>query len=164
MLEDLMRLASDKPKKYSKVMKSLGICLSFKEHMMLLRSLSKKFKEFVENKVGTMCPDRLIYYNMKPGFVFPLRNNKIIQLTNKVHIYLWHYYPDYNQWLFNYILNKEIYFVMDELNRHRIVYAYNMFKFKKLKYCKIMNMNISGLYLNGLVACAERVCFKNVVF
>ena len=53
---------------------------------------------------------------------------------------------------------------MDELNGRRAVFAYNMFKFKPLKYCKIMNMNISGLYLNGLVACAERVCFKNVVF
>ena len=27
-----------------------------------------------------------------------------------------------------------------------------------------MNMNLAGLYLNGLSAGAERVCFKNIVF
>lgn len=111
-----------------------------------------------------MCPNRLLYYNMKPGYVYPNRNNKIIQLTNKVHMYLWHYYPDYNQWLFNYIINKEIYLVIDELNNRRTSFMYNMIKFKALKYLKVMNMSLTGLYLNGLAAGAERICFKNVVF
>ena len=78
MIENLMKLASDRPKKYFKMMQSLGVCLSFKEHMMLLRCLSKKFKQFIEGKIANLCPDRLIYYNMKPGFIFPLRNNKIV--------------------------------------------------------------------------------------
>lgn len=101
---------------------------------------------------------------MKPGYVYPSRNNKIIQLTNKVHMYLWHYYPDYNQWLFNYIINKEIYLVIDELNNRRTSFMYNMIKFKALKYLKVMNMSLTGLYLNGLASGAERICFKNVVF
>ena len=85
-------------------------------------------------------------------------------MTNKVHLYMWHYYPDYNQWIFNYILNKEIFLVLDEVNNRRVSFAFNMFKFKKLKYMKFMNLNLTGLYLNGLVQAAERVCFKNVVF
>jgi len=54
--------------------------------------------------------------------------------------------------------------VIDELNNRRTSFMYNMIKFKPLKYLKVMNMNLNGLYLNGLAAGAERVCFKNVVF
>jgi hypothetical protein len=132
--------------------------------MKLTRLINTKFKKVVEAKIQKLCPSRLLYYNMKPGYVYPSRNNKIIQLTNKVHMYLWHYYPDYNQWLFNYIINKEIYLVIDELNNRRTSFMYNMIKFKALKYLKVMNMSLTGLYLNGLAAGAERICFKNVVF
>ena len=120
--------------------------------MLKLRILNKKLKELVEKNIELLCPDRLLYYNFKPGYVYPHRNNKIIQLTNKVHIYMWHYYPDYNQWLWNYILNKQIYFVIDELNNRRVSFCYNMMKNKPMKYLKIMNSNLTGLYLNGLVA------------
>ena len=53
---------------------------------------------------------------------------------------------------------------MDELNCKRISFAYNMLKFKKLAYLKLMNLTIAGLYMNGLAAEAERICAKNVVF
>ncbi|CDW75764.1 UNKNOWN [Stylonychia lemnae] len=132
--------------------------------MTTSRRLSKQMKYFVESKIQFFCPDRVFYYNFKPGFIYPARNNKIIQLPNKVHLYLWHYFPDYNQWLFNYILNREIYLVMDELNHRRTTFCFTIFKNKKIKYLKLMNGSIIGLYLNGLAACAERICFKNVVF
>ena len=53
---------------------------------------------------------------------------------------------------------------MDELSNKKISSAYQLLQFKRLKYLKIMNTAISGLYLNGLVAAAERACFKNVIF
>eukprot|EP00347_Sterkiella_histriomuscorum_P003974 403362225 len=137
---------------------------TFKHHMMVTRKLGKKMKQFVETKIQFFCPERVFYYNFKPGYVYPTRNNKIIQLVNKVHIYLYHYFPDYNQWLFNYVMNREVYLVMDELNERRTTFCYNMFKHKKIKYLKLMNGQIRGSYLNGLAACCERICFKNVVF
>ena len=147
-----------------RVLISFLSCFNFKWHMMITWRLSKAMKNFVETKIQFFCTDRLFFYSFKPGYVYPARNNKIIQLPNKVHLYLYHYFPDYNQWVFNYILNKEIYLVMDELNHRRTTFCYNIFKYKKIKYLKIMNASIVGLYLNGLVANAERVCFKNVVF
>ena len=54
--------------------------------------------------------------------------------------------------------------MLDEVNNRVVGFAHNMFKNKKMKYMKFMNLNLTGLYLNGLVARAERVCFKNVVF
>lgn len=60
------------------IFKQIGICLTFKEHMTKLRFLSKTFKDFVERQIEHLCPDRLLYYNFKPGFVYPQRNNKII--------------------------------------------------------------------------------------
>jgi len=118
----------------------------------------------IEQKMPKLCQSRLLYYNMKPGYVYPARNNKIVQLTNKVHLYMWHYYPDYNQWLFNYIVGKELYLVIDELNQKRLSCIKNMLSFVKMKYLKVMNMRMTGIVINGLASCAERICLKNVVF
>jgi len=166
MLGDLIVPCYDneQQKLNTKVLFALLENFNFKFHMCHLRLLSKTFKEFIEKKVHLFCKDRLLYYSFKPGYIYPARNNKIVQLTNKVHLYMWHYFPDYNQWLFNYIIDKEIYFVIDELNNRRVSFCYNMMKYRKLKYLKVMNTNISGLYVNGLCQAAERVCFKNVVF
>ena len=103
---------------------------------------------------------------MKPGYIYPTRNNKCLQLVTHVHLYLWHYYPDYNQWLFNYMLAPHIkfYLVIDELNARRVSFMFNVVKYQPIAYLKICNLTLSGLYLNGLTQGADRVCFKNVVF
>lgn len=165
MLNELINLASQEPRQYEAVLASVYKNLSFKEHMTTARMLNRQSRKLIETKIDVYCPtDRLIYYNMKPGYVYPTRNNKVVQLTNKNHLYLWHYYPDYNQWIFNYILNKEFYLVIDELNARRVSFIYNILKFQPIKYLKVANMNLAGLYLNGLASGAERICFKNVVF
>jgi hypothetical protein len=165
MLNEILTLAASEPRQYESVLASIFKNISFKEHMTTTRMISKGTRKIIESKIDLYCPtDRLLYYNMKPGYVYPTRNNKIVQLTNKVHLYLWHYYPDYNQWIFNYMLNKEFYLVIDELNNRRTSFIFNIVKFRPIKYLKIMNMNLVGLYLNGLSAGSERICFKNVVF
>ena len=110
-----------------------------------------------------MCPERILYYNMKPGYVYPQRNNKIVQLTNKVHLYFWHYFPDYNQWLFNYIIDKEIYLIMDELNTDKVSKLKGMLAYQPIKYLKIVHMPCASRAINGLTAYAERVYLQNVV-
>lgn len=91
----------------------------------------------------------MLYYNMKPGYVFPLRNYRIIQLTNKVHIFVWHYWPDYNQWLFNYIINRDqIYLVCDELDCRRLNFMCKVFKGVKLEYLKFANCRVTGQQLS----------------
>ena len=137
---------------------------SFKHHVNTTRLLCKNFKYLIEAKINKFCPERVLKYSFKPGFIYPTRNNKIIMLPNIVHIYLYHYFPDYNQWIFNYVLNREFHLTMDTLNHRRTTFCYTIFKFKKIKYLKLVNLGIVGLYLNGLVANAEKVCFKNVVF
>ena len=97
MLNELINLTSSEPRTYDVVLSSIFKHLNFKEQMTTARMLSRKSRKIIENKIDVYCPtDRILYYNMKPGYVYPTRNNKIIQLTNKVHMYLWHYYPDYN--------------------------------------------------------------------
>lgn len=60
------------------IFREIGACLTFKEHMTKLRVLSKLLKDFVEKNIEYLCQERLLYYNFKPGFVYPQRNNKII--------------------------------------------------------------------------------------
>ena len=163
MLLTLLTLSTDCPD-YLRSLYTILSYFTFKFHILITRRLCKPLKLFVESKIHNFCPERPFHYKFTPGYVYPARNNKIIQLPNKVHISLYHYFPDYNQWLFNYILNKEIYLVMDELNHRRTTFCFTIFKFKKIKYLKIMNSQIVGLYLNGLASCAERICFKNMVF
>lgn len=99
--------------------------LSFKELMLKARLLDRRMRHLIETKIDYLCRDRLLYYNMKPGYIMPQRYFKIIQLTNRVHIYCWHYWPDYNQWFLNYIMppereatkqTREVYLVIDELD------------------------------------------------
>jgi hypothetical protein len=137
---------------------------SFRHHALVIRKISRIFKEFVESKIKHFCPHRELHYNMKPGYVYPTRNNKLIQLPNVVHLTLYHYFPDYNQWLFNYMLNRDLHVTMDSLNHRRTTFCFTIFRNKKIKYLKMMNLGIVGLYLNGIVMRAERICFRNVVF
>lgn len=62
------------------------------------------------------------------------------------------------------MLAGDFYLVVDELNSRRLSFVYNQCKYRKIKYLKVANCNLIGLYLNGLSANAERICFKNVVF
>ncbi len=59
---------------------------------------------------------------------------------------------------------KELYLVMDEMNQRNNTLCYNLLKYRNIKYLKITNSHIVGSHVNGLVALAERVCFKNIVF
>ncbi len=75
----LDRLLNNKVKGLGLIIFSeIGACLTFKEHMTKLRVLSKSFKDFIEKNIENLCQERLLYYNFKPGFVYPQRNNKII--------------------------------------------------------------------------------------
>jgi hypothetical protein len=84
-------------------------------------------------------------------------------LTNKCHLFFYHYYPDYNHWLLQYIFGKELYLVIDELNMRRITILANTFKGKPIKYLKILNGGITGAMLNYLVINSERICMKNII-
>lgn len=129
-----------------------------------MRRLSKAFKLFIEAKIHRFCPVREITYNFRPGFVYPTRNSKVIQLPNIVHVYLYHYFPDYNQWVFNYILNREFHLHIDTLNHRRTTFCYNLFKYKKIKHLELKNLSIVGFYFNGIIAGAENITLRNVVF
>ena len=137
---------------------------SFGYHLQVTRRLSKSFKVFTEAKIAKFCPVRFLHYNMAPGFIYPTRNNKILQLPNIVQLTLYHYFPDYNQWIFNYILNREFHLTIDTLNHRRTTFCYTLFKYKKIKVLTLKNTHIVGLYLNGIIANAENIVFMNVVF
>lgn len=88
-------------------------------------------RSFVETKLESINKERIFFYSFKPGYVFPRRDNMIVQLTNKCHMFFYRYFPDYNQWIFTYIFNcKELYIVIDELNMRRLCLASNIFKGK----------------------------------
>lgn len=143
---------------------AVSVHLSFSEHILKTRVLSRKFKGAVEERISVLCPVRLLYYNMKPGYVYPARNNRVVQMANQVHLFLWHYFPDYNQWLFNYILGKELYLCADELNENRMSHLKQMMAGQKIKYLRLSNVRVPGICLHALSMHAERICFKNVVF
>ena len=92
---------------------------SFKHHVTVTRLLSKNFRVFLEAKIHKINAERHLYYKFEPGYVYPLRNNKIVQLPNVIHISVSQYFTDYNQWLFNYVLKKEIHLTMGSLNFRR---------------------------------------------
>lgn len=46
--------------------------------MVKVRLLSRPVRKLVEQKIALLCPQRMLYYNMKPGYVFPLRNYRVI--------------------------------------------------------------------------------------
>ena len=85
-------------------------------------------------------------------------------MTNKCHLFFYHYFPSHNQWLFDSILGKELYVVIDQLDLRTIHFAAHTFKGNFVKYFKLLNVSIKGIYLNHFIQKAERVCIKNVVF
>ena len=103
----------------------------------------------------------MLHYAFKPGYHFPERTNKIVQMTNKVHCFFYHYFPDYNLWMFNYILTKELYVVINELNNDRIKFVCYTFSGQKMKFLKLMNCEIRARYLNMLLHHSEKVLVKN---
>lgn len=163
-------------------------CFDFKTLMLKVRSLNKVFKDFLEREteLDMIVPDRVMYYRLlRPpkqgkhaptiGFTWPRKvNYRICQLANRVHVYMLNEFPEcektvntFARMLFGYDgcgTNKDIYLVLDEMSHKRTTQCYNMMKFRKIKYLKLINTQIVGLHVNGLAACAERICFKNVVF
>lgn len=53
---------------------------------------------------------------------------------------------------------------IDTLNHRRTTFCYTLFKYKKIKHLEMKNLSIVGMYLNGIIAGAENITFKNVVF
>ncbi len=139
---------------------------TFKFNMLKSRLICRRMRLFIEKRIDQINPDRILFYSFKPGFDYPKRENKIIMLANKCHLFFWTFFPDYNQWMFNYIIknSKEIYIVMDTLNKHWTSFTCNVFKSVPIKYLKILNGDITGTLLNMLVVHAERVCMKNMVY
>jgi hypothetical protein len=119
------------------------------------RLLSRSFRSFIEAKIDKILLVRELHYRMEPGYVYPTRNNKIILMPNVVYLYMYHYFPDYNQWLFNYMFTREFHLCIDSLNHRRTTLCFNLFKYKTMKSFKLMNLRIIGLYVSGMAARAE---------
>lgn len=81
-----------------------------------------------------------------------------------MHIFVWHYWPDYNQWLFNYIINRDqIYLVCDELDCRRLNFMCKVFKGVKLEYLKFANCRVTGQQLSQVMQNAKKVMLKHTV-
>lgn len=61
-------------------------------------------------------------------------------------------------------VGKDLYLVMDEMSHKATTMCFNMLKFRKIKYLKLMNGQIVGMHMNGISSGAERICLKNIVF
>lgn len=59
---------------------------------------------------------------------------------------------------------KDIYLILDEMTHKYMTQCYHLLKFRQIKYLKMMNGQITGINVNGLAACSERICFKNMIF
>ena len=103
------------------ILERIFASFSFKFNVMVSRRLSRKMSLFIEWRIDHINPDRLFFYSFKPGYVYPKRDNRIVKMPNKTHLFFYSYFPDYNQWMFNYILknSKELYVVIDTLNPGR---------------------------------------------
>ena len=96
----IFELIQTEPKHYFWLLQAICHFLSFRDHMCTVRLLSRFLRDEVHSKIDRLCPDRLLSYKMRPDFVPPNRNSKLITLPNRVHLLLHHFYPDYNQWIF----------------------------------------------------------------
>ncbi len=106
--------------------------------MLRLRRVCKNSKIFVEQYIRIFCPDRHLIYNFeKEGYNYPARTNSILPLPNRVSVRFYRYFPDYNNWLFNYMLDREIYLTIEELNERRFRFAAHIFKEKPIKKLKL---------------------------
>lgn len=131
--------------------------------MLLVRPLSKTFKDFLERdtELDQIVTDRVMFYRLlRPpksakkaptvGFTWPRKvNYKICQLANRVHVYMMNEFPEvektvntFARMLFGYDgcgTNKDIYLVLDEMNHKRTAQCFNMMKFRRIKYLKLIN-------------------------
>ena len=66
-----------------------------------------------------------MFYQFKMGFEYPKRSNAIVPMANKVHMFFWRFYPDYNHLMLECLLKncKEVYVVIDNLNIQKLKMA-----------------------------------------
>ena len=83
-------------KEFAIVLERIFASFTFKYNMMKSRRLSRRMRSFVETKIDNINKERMFFYSFKPGYVFPRRDNVIVQLTNKCHLFFYKYFPDYN--------------------------------------------------------------------
>ena len=135
----LFDLILTEPKIYEPIFIHICQYLTFKDLIIKTRLFSKQFLIKIEQKLKMITKNRLLNYNMKPGYICPAKSNRILSLANKVNVTMNHYYPEYNQWIFQNIREREMNLTLDELNNTRTSSVYNMLKFQRIKYLKIMN-------------------------
>jgi len=146
------------------IFNSIFGCFDFKYLMMRLRLVSRKFRSYIEARIYDFLPHRPFSFNFIKDYKYPARNNKIFPLINSVKVRFYRYFPDYNQWIFNYILDKEVSVEMKELNQRRTTFTCHVFKSKPIKKLKVINQPLASLYLAQFIKFAEFCVFKNVEF
>ena len=133
----------------------------------------------VESYLPQINPERLFFLSFKPGYRYPERTWKIFQFLNKIHVSFHSYYPAYNPWMWGEIFGtvnngalkygntpqtKELYLVVNEINKHRMAQVSQLFTGRTIQYLKLTNIHFVKAKDIGLLARhSQRVCLKNVV-
>ena len=78
------------------VLERIFASFSFKFNMLVSRRLCRKMQRLIEKRIDVINPERLFFYSFKPGYVYPKRDNKLVVMPNKCHLFFYSYFPDYN--------------------------------------------------------------------
>ena len=63
-------------------------------------------KVFIESSIQKINEERLLFFQFKPGFVYPKRHFNVVKMPNKVHLFFLKFWPDYSHWMLESLLGN----------------------------------------------------------